>query len=538
VDSRIDKAIITNRAALRAKYGDAGVVRIRRAVSALIAADERRGLRSRLICLDDVAVMARLGAVPVARAASPRENKIAIDGIYGALAPDYLMILGAVDVVPHQDLRNLLFHPSHEHNRDPDPFAFADLPYACEAPYNRKPQNFLGPTRVVGRLPDLTGGTDPAYLIGLLKTAASYKAVSARKYQSCFAITAQVWQKLSALSLIHTFGTDADLRCIPPHSGRWRSTSIGRRAHFINCHGNMNDFQFYGQSADGSLEYPIALDSRYVDGRIVKGTVAAVECCYGGQLYDSRLANGQRGICNAYLSNKAYGFFASTTIAYGPDDVSGPNDYADIICQYFLQNVLRGFSLGRAALEARQKYVRKYVRKDSPLDPHDLKTLSQFNLYGDPSVTPVMLSSPKLDAIALQPATMATPSLAARTERRERRRVLFRVGLDLARTEPQPHPTTRKPAKSVRDALEMNARKIGINPSRIMSFVIRFPTVSAKSMPTALRGSRPVPSRLYVVFGRPAAKRRPASVPVVSIVALIGREVGGKLVSLAKVVSR
>jgi hypothetical protein len=48
--------------------------------------------------------------------------------------------------------------------------------------------------------------------------------------------------------------------------------------------------------------------------------------------------------------------------------------------------VLDGASLGRALLEARQKYIQA---APTPLGPIDLKTLGQFVLLGDPSVQPV-----------------------------------------------------------------------------------------------------------------------------------------------------
>jgi hypothetical protein len=41
------------------------------------------------------------------------------------------------------------------------------IPYACEAPYSQKPQDFFRPTRVVGRIPDVTHGKDSANLVGL-----------------------------------------------------------------------------------------------------------------------------------------------------------------------------------------------------------------------------------------------------------------------------------------------------------------------------------------------------------------------------------
>src|SRR5260221_5205798 len=442
--ARIDKILITNLSALKGKYGDPGVAKIRKSVDALITADKKRGLTSCLISVAHAEAMKNLSATPVADSGDCKENKNAIDGIYKALAPDYLVILGAVDVIPHQDLKNPLYDSSPD--GDPDKVAFGDLPYACEAPYSQKPQDFFGPTRVVGRLPDLTGGTDPAYLIGLLQTAAFHKAQQAKDYYPYFGITAEIWEKSTGLSLTHTFGGDGDLKAVPPKSDKWPSASIGRIAHFINCHGADTSSQFYGQPASGKSDYPIALDAAYINGKVIEGTVAAAECCYGGQLYDPSLLKGQQSICNTYLANKAYGFFASTTIAYGPSD---SNAEADLICQYFLQSMLRGASLGRAALEARQKFV----RTASPPDPSDIKTLSQFNLYGDPSITPVKLPSPVLEAVTRKSQSPVTASLGERAERLDRRKLLFRLGLALAKTEPQAHFTSRKASRSVLSVL-------------------------------------------------------------------------------------
>src|SRR5438067_1779071 len=82
------------------------------------------------------------------------------------------------------------------------------------------------------------------------------------------------------------------------------------------------------------------------------GPVVAAECCYGAQLYDPTLTGAKSpGLCNVYLGNGAYGFFGSSTIAYGPDS---SNDWADHICQYFWREILLGSSLGSAVLRARQ----------------------------------------------------------------------------------------------------------------------------------------------------------------------------------------
>ncbi len=531
MSAKIDKAIVTNLSALRAKYSDGAAARIRRSVDALIAADARRGLRSALICLDDARVMKKLGAKPVVLAGNRKQNKVAIDGVYKALAPDYIMILGAIDVVPHQALLNPLYDPDPD--ADNDRHAFGDLPYACEAPYSQKPRDFQGPTRVVGRLPDLVDGADPGYLTGLLKTAASYKTATASHYRSYFGVSAHIWKKSSRLSLTQIFGNDRNLKLVPPATDHWHTASLGRLAHFINCHGAMNHSKFYGQPANGASKYPTALDSPYLEGKIAEGTVAVAECCYGGQLYNPGLDRGRQGICNAYLANKAYGFFASTTIAFGPTSSRHPTDHADAICELFLEGVLQGASLGRATLEARQRYV----RMKSPPGPIDQKTLSQFNLYGDPSITPVS-PAPESDPRETRRARLLASPTAERAERSDRRQRLYRQGIELAKNEPQSHRSSRKPTKSVKDALHKKARTAGVTPAKTLSFVVRHPTPAAKSMPAALRADRVEPSRYYVVFGRSKAKRRRRAPPVVDIVALVGREVGGKLVSTTKVVSK
>jgi hypothetical protein len=49
------------------------------------------------------------------------------------------MILGAPDVIPHQDLIN----PAFDGVNDADQFAWGDLPYASDKPYSQKPEDFV-----------------------------------------------------------------------------------------------------------------------------------------------------------------------------------------------------------------------------------------------------------------------------------------------------------------------------------------------------------------------------------------------------------
>jgi hypothetical protein len=124
-----------------------------------------------------------------------------------------------------------------------------------------------------------------------------------------------------------------------------------------------------------------------------RNAIIAAECCFGAQLFDPSWANGKSPISNAYLEAGSVGFFGSTTTAYGPE--SG-NSGADLITQYFLINVLGGASIGRACLQARQKFVSGQKMED----PVNLKTLAQFLLLGDPSLQPCLIETPDAKAAA------------------------------------------------------------------------------------------------------------------------------------------
>lgn len=368
---KLDKVIITNVGALKEKY-DEKFGRVNQAIQRLITADQKRGLDTKLVAIDSEADMGAVQGEAVKEKEDQRAVKRAVDAVYDAYAPDYILILGAQDIFPHQDLKNPVYDPQG----DDDRVVPSDIPYACEAPYSTKPGDFVGPTRVVGRVPDLVRSSDPAYLVSLLGTAARYKTRTRSEYQKYFSVSAEVWKASTALSLTRIFGSSTSMATSPPKGPSWTNTELGRRVHFINCHGSPEDPNFYGQRG---RSYPIAHTAKRLVRKIMNGTVIAVECCYGAQLYDPADADMEPGICSTYLRDGAYGFFGSSTIAYGPSEGNGQ---ADLICQYFINEVLDGASLGEATLKARHRFAQAYTH----LDPTDLKTMVQFHLLGDPSI--------------------------------------------------------------------------------------------------------------------------------------------------------
>ena len=526
---KIDKIILTNTAALKAKYGKSGAHSISVEIERLISSDRARGLTTRLVAIDDVRSMREFSAHPVTQATDARQNKQAVDDLYAALAPDYILLLGSIDVIPSQRLHNPVYtSPTGE---DTDRNAAGDLPYACEAAYSPEVTDFVGPTRVVGRLPDIAGAGEPSYLLRLLKTAADARAMSIDAYRRRFAVTAQIWEASTRLSMRKIFGDSTGVLQVPPRSSNWPRKLVSARVHFINCHGASLASEFFGQPANDKPLYPVALKASQMDGKIARGTIASVECCYGAQLDRISPSHARLGICETYLTNSAWGFVGSTTIAYGD---SAGNGQADLVCQYFMENVLAGASLGRAFLEARQKFV----STASPLHPLDLKTLAQFNLYGDPSIVAVRPRVPK-GTLSRTPDVKSVQS--ERSARHDRRRTLFRTGFALSEREPITRRIATTEAASIRRALHARARSFNLRPRKMLSFAIRYRSTS-RATPQGLVSKSLLPKAYHILFcrsrtatGREGSRRR---LGIPNIVVLIGKEVNGALVSFAKIDSR
>jgi hypothetical protein len=271
----------------------------------------------------------------------------------------------------------------------------------------------------------------------------------------------------------------------------------------------LSDPNFYGEKGNSQ---PISLTSGSIAKKIKAGTVASVECCYGAELYDSITLSLPWPICQRYLAQGAYGYFGSSTIAYGP---AVGNGAADLITQYFLLAIFEGASLGRAALLARQRFV----QQTAELDPIDLKTLGQFNLLGDPSIHPARIAS------ATSVPKGVDTDQSRRQERRERRSKLRAAGEMLQETKPTASQKAAKVRKSaaVQKALANIAREAGIRRKEFTAFDVKTPKGARRG------GSKAAPaaSRYYVAIYRPKKRSRRTDAPSVAAVA---KEVSGRIV--------
>jgi hypothetical protein len=185
--SAVHKVIVTNIGALRKKHGTAGTRKIVAAVDKLVKADASRGVVTRFIAFDRKSDMKDIGKA-VGKATDRRVE--------------------------------------------------SDLPYACSSKYGTDINDFLGPTRVIGRLSDVAGRRDSARLVRLLRTASDWKSRTRRSYGKCFGITAEAWKHSTRTSVRKLFGTQKGVNVSPDDGPNWTKGKLAKRIHFINCHGD------------------------------------------------------------------------------------------------------------------------------------------------------------------------------------------------------------------------------------------------------------------------------------------------------------
>ncbi len=474
------KLIVTDRTLMRAKYGQPGWAKVRAAVRGLITADRGRGITTKLVLIDG------------ANAAAAKQQ---IDAAFAASAPDYLMLLGAPDVVAQARLNNPLWTGNPDD--DPDQFVDTDLPYACDAPLGTSIAAYRGPTRVVGRLPDLVGAKDPGYLLKLLARATTWKSFDAPRPLEVLAISTHTWRRSTQTSIAAISGAAGPVLTTPPGGPSWPSGTWNHPLVFVNGHGAQLDPTWYGEQSRGQVNLPHAVDAARLRGVVRPGTVVAAECCYGSMHWNPAQAGGQAGVAATLLAEGAHGVWASSTTSYGP---AVGNSGADITTRMFLETVVAGGSLGRAGLEARQRFVAHAVS----LDPVDLKTLAQFDLLGDPSVHPIA-------AVHTDPDTPVAAATEPPAGVGRRRATLRSTGAGLAATVGAVHDEALPRPGITRTRFGAAA---GLTPDEIAALQIRTFDVDQPPMAIASPDAGPAvaPERYHVAFT--GANRRRAVVVV------------------------
>ncbi len=419
-----DKSIklsVTVKSRLEDKYAPADLQLINEKVKEWIAADDKRGITTVHVHVDDAKEMDDLGAAPVSGEATAEKIKQAIEDLWVSdklpSTPHYLVLFGAEDIVPMFPVPNPSYDPS---GIDTDQTVPSDNPYAT--PLNFDPldptNSYLIPQRAIGRIPDMVSDSqeshhkgDPAWVVQYLDTAIEWEPKEKRDYKDPYAIcTAEA--RFAGNEFMQKTFDDPGLRpfICPTDSDAVDSPTardhLSAGLHIIKCHGNKKDPTFWGFSVldQRKKEHPCAaITSASLTALLKSSAVVASMCCYGAQIFSPSDPNarsrGEWPLASTYLRNGALGFVGSTMMAWVGRSQMGA---ADWIVQSYLKNVLGGESLGNAFLASKQDYRSHYSVKDDILSEEEEKTLIEYVLLGDPSIHPVLSSQSSPGLLAVQ----------------------------------------------------------------------------------------------------------------------------------------
>jgi hypothetical protein len=388
------KLSVTVKCHLERKYKRASLEKINEAIAEWIDADADRGIHTKHLAVDDSAALKALGVPPISGRITARKIKRVIDDLWKQLAPEYLVLFGGQDIVPMFVVNN----PNYASRGDYDKKVLTDGPYASSFP------SYLVPDRVIGRIPDVVSDPDPAWLVDYLATATAWKAKPVSFYRETYAICCDEWIYPGKKCMRYIPKRVSDLLISPPTRDVFVAARdrLSARLHLIQCHGSPKDTKFYGKKTGG--RFLQAITSATLKKRLQPATVVATGCCYGAQVFSPKdpkaQKRGQWPVASTYLRKGALGYVGSTMITlHDPSRML----WADQIVAEYLHSVLKGASIGRAFLDAKQIYLRRLIfEQHYGLDVCDEKTLTEYVLLGDPSIHPVKIGRRHEMALAAQ----------------------------------------------------------------------------------------------------------------------------------------
>lgn len=277
--------------------------------------------------------------------------------VYSVAVPEYVMIVGDSTVIPCAEWINVC--------NDSDETVPSDLAYITlytGSPWDGVRFDFENIPQI-GRIP-AKAENGFATAIRYFNNMMLFEGYNATK---SFAYSALVWEQTSRVEFAHL---RPDLVTSPIYT----SANLGRvggeyNLACFNLHGSDDSHAWYGQEG---WDFPEAFNKDLLP--VNGGYALLTEACYG-----ARPTYSESIVVNA-LENNCIAFVGSSKIAYGCGD--GSLCCADIIAQSFTKGFVNGMTAGKAFLSALSALTSPHYMCEE-----DIKTLAEFALYADPSVT-------------------------------------------------------------------------------------------------------------------------------------------------------
>jgi tetratricopeptide (TPR) repeat protein len=364
------------------------------------AVHKRTGWDALVFYPDQEKSTSSLGLQPVS-GTDPWKLKLSLGDLDKALSKKgemigTMVIVGGPQVVPFHEL--------------PNPTDDFDEKILSDNPYGTLDSNYFVPEWPLGRLPGETG-PDAGLLIEQLRCLIAHhnrsrriksltegsifwpfvvivqgvmQALAAGKAATNIGYTAAVWRR-SSTAVFKPVGNPANIMVSPPEESKTipGEKLLSSEVSYYNLHGMEDSGEWYGQRDPSEPtqgpDYPVALSPMQLKKNGHAPRVVFSEACYGGHILNK---SGENALSLKFLSLGTQAVVASTCIAYGA--ISTPLVAADLLGNYFWQQVKSGHTAGEALMIAKIDLAREMVKRQGYLDAEDQKTLLSFVLYGDP----------------------------------------------------------------------------------------------------------------------------------------------------------
>ena len=144
---------------------------------------------------------------------------------------------------------------------------------------------------------------------------------------------------------------------------------------YFNLHGSNETKFWYGQDDD---DYPEAFEPKNLE-ILEKGYFIGVEACYGGK-FMGNLTESDSIVIKAMQSG-SIALLGSSKIAYGTPNP--PGSCADFVVGEFLYQLKNGETAGDSHVLG----IKALAEGSDEIDDTEIKTVAEFSLFGDPSVS-------------------------------------------------------------------------------------------------------------------------------------------------------
>ena len=317
------------------------------------------------------------------------QNDITIDKVISTLKTSsitskikYVFILGNEEIIPVIEYQN--------ESGDQDENVPSDLPYsilASTSPWNGINYSFDKMLRT-GRLVTYPGE-------GFEKFAVYFKNVM--HYQNSFpritpySLSAKVWKmetdfEYKKISEPYLKSCDSS----PEITVSTVENFISKDSNLLlfNLHGSNQTKFWYGQEGQ---DFPEAFEPKNIDA--LNGPfIIGVEACYGAN-YKGAFTEESSILVKAMQSG-CISFLGSSRIAYGTSEPEGNN--ADFMIGEYLKQIKNGVSAGDAHVAG----IQRVVCDTKEFSDVEIKTIAEFNLFGDPSISTGPFAKEQTEAAA------------------------------------------------------------------------------------------------------------------------------------------